>query len=191
MQTRCSPGNAARGERGTGMGIESEQGWLEGALDRYEGPLLRYAASIAGKAAAPDVVQDTFLALCRAERGQVADRLAPWLFTVCRNRALDWLRADRKLEALEADEVRSPDSEPARRAEAQQSIERLQQLLGALPDKQRQAVLLKFSGGLSYKEIAEVMELSVSHVGVLLHTAIGRLRTSLAEPELLAAGGEP
>ena len=87
--------------------------------------------------------------------------------------------------------MRSPDSEPARRAEAQQSLERVQQLLGALPDKQRQAVLLKFSGGLSYKEIAEVMELSVSHVGVLLHTAIGRLRTSLAEPELLASGGEP
>jgi RNA polymerase sigma-70 factor (ECF subfamily) len=53
-------------------------------------------------------------------------------------------------------------------------------------------VILKFSGGLSYKEIAEVMELSVSHVGVILHTAIGRLRTSLGEPaELLALRGEP
>lgn len=173
------------------MGTEGEQAWLESALDRYEGALLRYAASIVGKTAAPDVVQDTFLALCRAERGQVADRLAPWLFTVCRNRALDWLRADRRHEALQAEQMRSPDSEPARRAEAQQSIERVQQLLGALPDKQRQVLLLKFSGGLSYKEIAEVTELSVSHVGVLLHTAISRLRTSLAEPELLASGGEP
>jgi RNA polymerase sigma-70 factor (ECF subfamily) len=174
------------------MGNDGEQAWLEAALDRYEAPLLRYAASVVGRAAAPDVVQDTFLALCRAEREQIAERLAPWLFTVCRHRALDCLRQGRRLEPLEEEDVRGPDSEPGRNLEAQQSLERVQELLGVLPDKQREAVLLKFSGGLSYKEIAEVMQLSVSHVGVLLHTAIGRLRASLAEPaELLAVGGEP
>jgi RNA polymerase sigma factor (sigma-70 family) len=173
------------------MGSDSEQAWLEAALERYEGPLLRYAASVVGRAAAPDVVQDTFLALCRAERTTVADRLAPWLFTVCRNRAVDSLREGRRLAPLE-DEVRSQESEPWSSLEAQQSLERVHELLGALPDKQRQAVILKFSGGLSYKEIAEVMELSVSHVGVILHTAIGRMRASLAEPaELLELQGEP
>jgi RNA polymerase sigma-70 factor (ECF subfamily) len=173
------------------MGSDGEQAWLAAALDRYEGPLLRYAASVVGRAAAPDVVQDTFLALCHAQRAQVDQRLAPWLFTVCRNRALDCLREGRRVEPLEDNDVRGPDSEPGRNLETQQSLERVQELLGTLPDKQREAVVLKFSGGLSYKEIAEVMELSVSHVGVLLHTAIGRLRASLAEPaDLLAAGGE-
>lgn len=173
------------------MGSESEQEWLEAALDRYETPLLRYAASVVGRAAAPDVVQDTFLALCRADRAQISERLAPWLFTVCRHRALDCLRQGRRLEPLEEEEVQGPDSEPGRNLETQQSLERMQELLGVLPDKQREAVLLKFSGELSYKEIAQVMQLSVSHVGVLLHTAIGRLRASLTEPaELLAVGGE-
>src|SRR5262245_17530404 len=133
------------------MGTDGEQEWLEAALDRYEAPLLRYAASVVGRAAAPDVVQDTFLALCRAEREQVAGRLAPWLFTVCRHRALDCLRQGRRLEALEEEEVRGPDSEPGRNLETQQSLERVRELLAVLPDKQREAVLLKFSGGLSYK----------------------------------------
>jgi RNA polymerase sigma-70 factor (ECF subfamily) len=137
------------------------------------------------------VVQDTFLALCRKGRAEATEHLAPWLFTVCRNRALFCLREGRRLEPLEG-EVPSPQQEPGRRAEAQQSLERVDELLGTLSDKQRQAVLLKFSGGLSYKEIAEVMELSVSHVGVLLHTALRRLRAGLAEPaELVAVGGEP
>ena len=69
---------------------------------------------------------------------------------------------------------------------------RLEALLATLTDKQRQAVLLKFSGGLSYREIAEVMALSVSHVGVLLHTALGRLRARWVEPaELVTLEGEP
>jgi RNA polymerase sigma-70 factor (ECF subfamily) len=172
-------------------GAEADQAWLAATLDRFERPLLRYAASLVGEAAAPDVVQDTFLALCRAGRERVDVRLAPWLFKVCRNRALDWVRAGRRLEPLE-DDVRSPESEPWRRVEAQQSLERVEALLATLTDKQRQAVLLKFSGGLSYREIAEVMGLSVSHVGVLLHTALGRLRASWVEPtELLTLEGEP
>jgi len=52
-------------------------------------------------------------------------------------------------------------------------------------------VMLKFGAGLSYKEIAEVMQLSVSHVGVILHTALTRLRLLLAEPtEAVGVGGE-
>jgi len=171
---------------------DAEHAFFADALDRYEGPLLRYATSLVGSAAAPDVVQDTFLALCRTGRDRVAGGLAAWLFTVCRNRALDCVREGRRLQPLEHDELRSPESEPGQRVEAQQSLERLQALLVTLTDKQRQAVLLKFSGGLSYKEIAEVMALSVSHVGVLLHSAIGRLRARLVEPTgVLSLEGEP
>ena len=171
---------------------DAEHAWLADALDRYEGPLLRYAASLVGKAAAPDVVQDTFLALCRAGRERLEGGLAAWLFTVCRNRALDCVREGRRLQPLEHDELRSADSEPEHRMESQQSIAAVEALLVTLSDKQRQAVLLKFSGGLSYKEIAEVMALSVSHVGVLLHTAIGRLRARLVEPAgVLSLEGEP
>src|SRR5687767_2937037 len=73
------------------------------ALSRYEGPLLRYARSLLGDLErARDVVQDTFLRLCREDPARVDGHLAQWLFTVCRNRALDVQRKDGRLRPLDA-----------------------------------------------------------------------------------------
>ena len=49
-------------------------------------------------------------------------------------------------------------------------------------------LLLRFSHGLSYRETAEVMDVTVSHVGVLLHEAMKTLRTRLGAT---APGGAP
>ncbi len=55
-------------------------------------------------------------------------------------------------------------------------------LVDALPARQREAVQLKFQGGLSYREIAEVMETTVNNVGVLIHTAVKSIRGRAMEP---------
>lgn len=60
-------------------------------------------------------------------------------------------------------------------------------LLGTLNETQQEALRLKFQGGLSYKEIAAVMDITSNHVGVLIHNAIKALRERLAGP----AGGAP
>ena len=52
-----------------------------------------------------------------------------------------------------------------------------------LPPQQKEAVRLRFQGQLSYREIAGVMGLSESHVGVLLHTALKTLRSEFADTE--------
>jgi RNA polymerase sigma-70 factor (ECF subfamily) len=49
-----------------------------------------------------------------------------------------------------------------------------------LNDRQQEAIRLKFQSGLSYKEIAEVMDITVNHVGVLLHNAIKTIREKLS-----------
>ena len=67
--------------------------WVLAALDQYEGRLLRYAQRLLGNLdEARDVVQFVFLRLCNQLPDQIDDRLAQWLYTVCRNRALDVLR---------------------------------------------------------------------------------------------------
>jgi RNA polymerase sigma-70 factor (ECF subfamily) len=53
-------------------------------------------------------------------------------------------------------------------------------LIGELPDRQQEVVRLKFQGGLSYREIAEVMDTTANNVGVLLHTAVKAIRTRMA-----------
>src|SRR5262245_40748162 len=67
--------------------------WVLAALDQFEGRLLRYAQRLLGNLdEARDVVQHAFLRLCDQSPDQIGDHLAQWLYTVCRNRALDILR---------------------------------------------------------------------------------------------------
>ena len=163
------------------MKHEADRAFVRAALAEHEQKLLRFAASLVGRAHAADVVQDTFVALCRAERSDIEGHLVPWLFTVCRNRALDFKRDRGRLSDLEEDEsMQSPDSGPASRVERQQALGRVERALAELDERQRQAVMLKFSAGLKYKEIAEVMQTSVSNVGVILHTALKAIRAELA-----------
>ena len=63
----------------------------------YESQLIAYAANIlAGDfERARDVVQDAFLRLFQADPARVRENLKAWLYTVCRNRALDVLRKGR------------------------------------------------------------------------------------------------
>lgn len=161
---------------------DDDRAFVRDALARFERPLLRYAKSLVGNIHAADLVQDTFLALCKADRTRVEGHLAPWLYTVCKNRAFD-LGRDRKrtAEQVEDDEMESPESGPASRVEKHEAMSRVLGAMTHLTPREREAVTLKFSAGLAYKEIAEVMETSVSNVGVILHTAIKRIRKELAE----------
>src|SRR5947208_14473128 len=111
--------------------------WLRGAVAQFEGPLTLYAARLLGDAeAARDVVQETFLRLCVQDRAAIEPRLAEWLFTVCRNRALDVLRKESRMTQLSDEQVHhclSPDPSPADLAAHRESAARVLDLLEGLP----------------------------------------------------------
>jgi RNA polymerase sigma factor (sigma-70 family) len=157
--------------------------WISLVFERYEGPLMRYATWLSGDAErARDVVQDTFLRLCAEEPGDVEGHLAEWLFTVCRNRALDVHRKESRLKPLtdfEIESQASPDPSPAVQVERQEATDQVVQLLKTLPSNQQEVVRLKFQFGLSYKEISRITNLTVTNVGFLLHTALKSLRHQL------------
>jgi RNA polymerase sigma-70 factor (ECF subfamily) len=154
--------------------------WVSGALAQYEGPLIRYAARLTGDVErARDVVQDTFLKLCVADPAKVNAHLAQWLFTVCRNRALDVCRKENRMTLVgdcEAAAVETTLPGPVAQAERTETRGRLAELVDTLPEKQQEVVRLKFQNGLTYREIGEVTGLTVSNVGYLIHTAIRTLR---------------
>lgn len=156
----------------------SHAAWVRATMLSYEAKLLRYAADIVGSSLARDVVQDTFLKLCRADRASVDSHLSAWLFTVCRNGCIEIRRKVRRLAELDphAPDGCAPHSE---RLEQAESMQRIRTGLLALSEKQREVVRLKFDAELSYKEIAEVTGLTVGHVGFILHTALTRLREGM------------
>jgi RNA polymerase sigma factor (sigma-70 family) len=151
---------------------------IDYALERYERPLISYAKTITGELeSARDAVQETFLRLSRQDVKALEPRLAPWLFLVCRNCALDHVRKIVRFSSDAVDEERPAESpSPAAEVVAAEETARLKWLIDQLPLQQRELIHLKFEAGLSYKQIAEAMRMSVSNVGTQLHTAIGTLR---------------
>jgi RNA polymerase sigma-70 factor (ECF subfamily) len=155
--------------------------WVVDALDQYERPLIRYAKWLIGDVdAARDVVQETFLRLCREDRARIEGHLAPWLFTVCRNLALDARKKAASTASLDHADVAVADDLDGKH-DTRQMLGRVLQVVETLPRNQREVVHLKFQGGLSYKEISAVTRLSTSNVGFLLHTAVRAIRRHLSE----------
>lgn len=122
-------------------------------------------------------MQETFLRLSRQDLVAIEPRLAPWLFCVCRNCALDHRRKVVRFSSEPLDENHeAAEDSPAKNLMAAEDAMRLRGLVSQLPERQRELVNLKFEGDLSYKEMSEVMKMSVSHVGVQLHEALQTLR---------------
>lgn len=157
---------------------------MRSLVEMHAADLTRYAASILGDAdAAKDVVQDSFIRLWSEPREQVEDHVRPWLFRVCRNRALDLRRKGGRMKPLSDVDTATRPAEgkgPKESVEQRDSHEQVLELIQRLPENQREVVRLKFQNDLSYKEIASVTELSVSNVGFLLHTALKTLRAQVA-----------
>ena len=150
--------------------------WLAAAVREHEHALVRYAASITGDLErARDVVQETFLKLMRFKP---RNPLTEWLFTVCRNGALDVLRKERCMSGLDND-MAGEGSAPSAPAEQEGEMTRVAAALAHLPSPQREVIRLRFQNNLAYKQIAAVTGLSPTNVGFLIHTAIKSLRQTL------------
>ena len=167
----------------------SRSDWIQSALEQYEGPLIRYAYGIVrNPEKARDVVQDTFLALCRADRDKIENRLAPWLYTVCRNRALDIVRKKGRIVQIETEFLESfkaNEPMPSEMLELKEKAQKVMEVMDMLPENQREVIHLKFQEGLSYKEISEVTGHSVSNVGFLIHVGIKTIREKLGKKLLM------
>ncbi|HET6898697.1 MAG TPA: sigma-70 family RNA polymerase sigma factor [Vicinamibacteria bacterium] len=162
---------------------KARRDWIGSAIDQYQGRLIRFASRITGDVeSARDVVQDTFLRLCREDLDHVRDHLPAWLFRVCRNRALDVRKKERPLQALDDDgaaALEEAGADPHVRLEKGDDARRLLAAVGLLPAAQQEVLRLRFQEELSYKEISGVTGHSVGSVGFLIHDGIKKLRARL------------
>ncbi len=157
--------------------------WVLAVLDRYEAPLVRYAVGLLGDGdSAREAVQHAFLQLCeRSPQEFPGGREVPWLYRVCRNKALDLIRLRQRQTGDPAADLaalvgREPD--PAELAERQDLCGELARLVAQLPASQREAIDL-WCEGFSYRQISEIAGQSEGNVRVLVHRAIKQLRQAL------------
>ena len=165
------------------MDSPGQNGWIDEAVARHERLLIGYAARLLGHDldAARDVVQDAFVRLCAQDRASVEPHLAEWLLAVVRNRAIDVRRKAGRMRLIEErdPEATTSETDPSAIAETSGDAASITAMLDALPDNQAEVIRLKFQHGLSYQQIANVTQLSVSNVGYLIHTGLKTLREKL------------
>ena len=151
-------------------------------VERYERPAYAVALSVTGRHEdAQDAAQESFLvALARLDECRSPERFGGWLMTIVRNRSKNLVRR----ESLRAtDEVppgtRSRVPTPDRITETRELRGLLKQALNALPEVQRQIVLLHDLEGWKHREIADRLDLPCGTVRSHLHFARKALRNAL------------
>lgn len=156
--------------------------WIRQAFDAHGARLLAYLHRMVGADAARDIVQQTFLKLWEIDPPPDADHLAPWLFTVSRRAAIDLRRKESRMHLHHA-AIRAvpPPHDAAQTLEIRVEARQLLDRLAALPDAEREVLRLRFEGGLSYREIADVTGKPIGTVGSLMHTGIRALRRAVGE----------
>jgi RNA polymerase sigma-70 factor (ECF subfamily) len=169
-----------------------EQEALEELFRRYRLPAYRVAYRLLNNEAdALDAVQEGFVkALTHLAGFQKRSSFKTWLLRVVSNAALDLgrQRGRRECLSLEAAEVRDADlnfllvpDETAAALDRSELRRLLEQALLTLSDAQRQTFVLHAEAGLSYREVAEVMNISIGTVMSRLFYARQKLRTFLSQ----------
>lgn len=157
---------------------------MKALLSRFEIPLLQFATRITGdRERARDVVQETFVKF--QNNGAFSDGKEPatWLFTVCRNGALNVCRKEKRMTFLNEEIMeRQEDTQPLpfEQAEQREAVGFLLKIVATLPPRQQEVIQLKFQNDLSYQQIAEITKTTANNVGVLIHTALKTLRQKYA-----------
>ncbi len=111
---------------------------------------------------------------------------AAWLFSIARNAVRDHLRAPRRRRWLSLDALQlwpSDGPQPEEVAGDNETREALLAAVARLTERERHLIALKFGAGLPNKQIAALMGLSESNVGVVLYRAIHRLQAELSDEE--------
>jgi RNA polymerase sigma-70 factor, ECF subfamily len=153
-------------------------------LDLFEqsrAGLLHYLRFIGVRAHdAEEVVQEVFLALFQhLRRGRDQHNLRGWVFRVAHNIGLKQLNRSRRNGSLEDESFLHrqihPDPNPEQQLSAQQRQQTLLAAFRALPEQDRRCVHLR-SEGLRYREIAEVVGISLGSVAQSLARSLERLR---------------
>lgn len=149
----------------------------------YHAPVYRYAYRLTGSVPdAEDLTQQVFLAAQR-KLGQLREeeKARGWLFAILRNHFLKECRKDQPIPATEL--KLDIDSVPQEVGESEVDQELLQAALDALPDVFRVVVVMFYYEQLSYREMAEALDVPIGTVMSRLARAKGQLRSQLLSKE--------
>ncbi|MDR1864901.1 MAG: sigma-70 family RNA polymerase sigma factor [Bacteroidales bacterium] len=153
-------------------------------LERHKKRLFSYIFySVKNRHVAEDIFQETCIkAITSLTEGRYAEsgRFLPWLTRIAHNLIIDMFRQEKQLDIRSTDNFTIPVLNSPKYSEntieehmvQRQIYEEVRKLIDYLPDEQKEVILLRHYGDLSFKEIAD-------HTHVSINTALGRMRYAL------------
>jgi RNA polymerase sigma factor (sigma-70 family) len=167
---------AQRDERLVDLVRAGSEPAFDALVRRYRRPLVRYCSALVGAGRAEDAVQITFVSayhsLRRDDREVV---LKPWLYRIAHNTSLNLLR-DPALDHRELDPERAAADAPDEVVERRERLEEVLTAVRSLPERQRDAIVLRELEGRSYEEIAAELGADRGAVRALLNRARNSVR---------------
>jgi RNA polymerase sigma-70 factor (ECF subfamily) len=160
-------------------------------VTRWERPIYALAYRTLGREEdARDVVQEAFLRAYRGLRGFKGQaKFSSWLYRITLNLCRDWIRRERRAPVVQVPEGTDPVDLADQRASPTESVEDLvarremsravARAMADLPEEQRLAILLKEYHGLTFQEIADMLNCPLSTVKTRLYQGLTMLRRRL------------
>jgi RNA polymerase sigma-70 factor (ECF subfamily) len=152
--------------------------------EKYESDLLTLAVNLLGDpSTAEDVLQDVFTSFAQsADRFRLKGSLQGYLATCVANRARDYLRKNkrRKTTAVDkASQIISNLDEPVQLVANNEQLQRLSRALTQLPYEQREVIVLHLHGGLKFRQIAGLQNVSIKTAQSRYRYGMDKLRSIL------------
>lgn len=164
--------------------ISGDQSSVESLILRHKNKVYGYISMyIRDQALAEDIFQDTFLKVIQSlktGRYQENGRFISWVMRIAHNLIIDHFRKEKQMNVISNDDYESDIFNSKKLCEAnvedvivkRQVIKNVRRLIQMLPEDQREVVILRHYTGLSFKEIADISNVSIN-------TALGRMRYAL------------
>ena len=162
---------------------------FEQLVDRFKGVVYGLAYSmLRSREDAEEAAQDTFVKLFRArDQYELGRKLEPWLLRIAGNTCRDVLRRRKSnnLPVIHLDPEKGPEEFPDRRdlaaADRAATREAVRGELDSMSDRYRLPLVLKYLNGLTNRQIADALGISISNVKVRLGRAKDVLQSRLGK----------
>jgi len=142
-------------------------------VDRYKAMAYNIAYRMVGDSdIAKDMSQESFIsAYASLERFQYGSRFSSWLYRIVVNKCKDHMRAERDTVQVDeiSDIVPSGARTPEHNLSSRQTGDMIQKALNALPEEYREVIVLKHMEELDYREISDILGVSVNALKVRAH----------------------
>ena len=164
--------------------IQGDQASIEVLINRHKNKVFTYIILIVkNQSLAEDIFQDTFIKVIKSlKEGKYKDngKFVSWVIRIAHNLTIDHFRKEKQINTYSNEDYEADIFNSRKLSEStvedimveNQIIKEVRLLIDELPEDQKQVILLRHYGGLSFKEIADQTDVSIN-------TALGRMRYAL------------